>query len=171
MLETVFEQSSDLRTKESALYAIANSDVTESAGFLKNVALKHEDEKLGRTAVYALGNLLEEDKSKTSVMLEVLRNTKHSSVKEGALRMIMDDKSGSSVKVVADMLNTESDLDTRRMAVRVLGGSESDEAVPVLLKIAKDDSNLATRKEAVRALGRIGTPKAQDAIVQLLNLE
>jgi HEAT repeat protein len=52
--------------------------------------------------------------------------------------------------------------------VEALGGSESDEAVPILLDVAKTDPDVEVRTAAVLALGDIKTPKARQALLDLL---
>jgi HEAT repeat protein len=52
--------------------------------------------------------------------------------------------------------------------VEALGDTENDAAVPVLLKAAKNDKSLKVRASAVEALGNIGTPKAREALMELL---
>jgi len=52
--------------------------------------------------------------------------------------------------------------------VDTLGGSESDEAVSILVDTAKTDPEVEVRTAAVSALGEIGTPKARQALLELL---
>lgn len=52
--------------------------------------------------------------------------------------------------------------------VEALGNSESDEAVPILLDSARTDSEVEVRTAAVSALGDIKTPKARQALLDLL---
>ena len=66
------------------------------------------------------------------------------------------------------MLKTEKEPDVRRMLVYSLGETESDEAVPILLDVALNDTNNRIRAAAVSALGEIGTPKAREALLKVL---
>ena len=59
----------------------------------------------------------------------------------------------------------------RIAAIRSLGANGRDEAVPVLLNIAKTDSDTRARMAAVQALGQIGTPKAKEALLQIIGKE
>jgi len=52
--------------------------------------------------------------------------------------------------------------------VDALGNSESDEAVPILIDVAKTDPDVEVRTAAVSALGEIKTPKARQALIELL---
>jgi HEAT repeat protein len=73
-----------------------------------------------------------------------------------------------SVKVLGEMLKTEKEPDVKRMLVYSLGETESDEAVPILLDLAMNDKDNRVRAAAVSALGEIGSPKARDALLKVL---
>jgi HEAT repeat protein len=73
-----------------------------------------------------------------------------------------------SVKVLGEMLKTEKEPDVRRMLIYSLGETGSDDAVPILLEVALNDSNNRIRATAVSALGEIGTPKAREALMKVL---
>ncbi len=49
-----------------------------------------------------------------------------------------------------------------------MGNAGSDEAVPILVEVIKKDPSIKVRKDAVTALGHIGTPRAQEALVKIL---
>jgi len=73
-----------------------------------------------------------------------------------------------SVKVLGEMLKIEKEPDLRRSLVYSLGETGSDDAVSILLDVALNDSNNRVRAAAVSALGEIGTPKAREALMKVL---
>ena len=56
----------------------------------------------------------------------------------------------------------------RLVAIQALGEADSDEAVELLLEVAQTEASMDERTTAITALGRIGTPAAQDALLQVL---
>jgi len=52
--------------------------------------------------------------------------------------------------------------------INALGRPESNKAVPTPLKLAEADPHVRVLTEAVSALARIGTPAAQEALIQIL---
>jgi len=70
--------------------------------------------------------------------------------------------------VIAQILKHEKDAELRKIAAHSLAQSNSDVAVEALFYAAEQDDNVEVRKSAVMALGEIGTPKAQEALVKIL---
>ena len=65
-------------------------------------------------------------------------------------------------------LKTETNADLRQAAVWALAEHETDEAVKILLWVVKNDKSVKVRTTAVHALGEIGTPAAQQALLDVL---
>ena len=164
-LVDIFNSSNDPAVQESALYAISDHGGKTAEQLLYNTALNHPNEKLAKTAVYALADQTKDE----SLMLDILRKSKHPEVQKAALQGILDSGDvNNSVKALTEVLKTEKDNDLRVSTVNMLGDTQSDAAVPILLDTAKNDSSLKVRTSAVNALGSIGTPKAKEALKQIL---
>ena len=72
-------------------------------------------------------------------------------------------------KALTDILKTEKDPETRKVAVYALEDSDmKDEAVTTLIHVIKNDKNIEVRKAAIRVLGEIGTPKAREALMEVI---
>ena len=56
----------------------------------------------------------------------------------------------------------------KREVISALGESKSDDAVPALLDAARNDADVRVRTAAVSALGELKTPKAREALLQIL---
>ena len=61
--------------------------------------------------------------------------------------------------------------DVRKAAIHALGNTEHDAAVDVLVRVARSNADVQIRKAAVAALGQIGTPRAQEALLKILQGE
>jgi HEAT repeat protein len=126
------------------------------------------DEELARAAVLALEDAMDEDRP--DLLMEIYKKSKFPSVRKVALYSFEDmiDENEEYIPFLAEILNQEKDVDQRRMVIRMLGDSESDEAVPILEKVALEDENRRIRTEAVAALGEIGTIRAREALIRVL---
>jgi HEAT repeat protein len=194
-LKAIITASTDSATREAAMQAIGMQGGSESREILKKYVLSEQDEQLAKGAIYALGNSREAADS--SFYLDVLRNAKSLEVRKAALyqfanaagpgegrslgyaiaapgRTMRTEREGktdksSVVTTLSKIIKEEKDSELKVAAIYVLGNLRSDEAVSVLLDIAMNDSNKKARTSAVSALSNIGTPKAQDALVQILS--
>jgi len=194
-LKAIIATSTDGATREAAVQAIGMQGGSESREILKKYVLSEQDEQLAKGAILALGNSREAADS--TFYLDVLRNAKSLEVRKAALyqfanaagsgegrslghaiaapgrtmrteRESKTDKS-SVVTTLSKIIKEEKESELKVAAIYVLGNLRSDEAVSVLLDIAMNDSNKKARTSAVSALSNIGTPKAQDALVQILS--
>jgi len=81
---------------------------------------------------------------------------------------LADKRDPAAIKALGRLFKEEKDPEWREKMVDALGGSESDDAVPLLLDAAKTDPEVQVRTAAVSALGEIKTPKARQALMDLL---
>lgn len=56
----------------------------------------------------------------------------------------------------------------KKAAVYVVEDIEDEAAVPILLDIAMNDKDVRLRADAISALGEIGTPKAREALMKVI---
>jgi HEAT repeat protein len=122
---------------------------------------------MARAAVYALGEMLEEDKS--GFLLDVYRKSPFESVRRAALETSVNLGGNQSVAALGEMMKTEKDPDQRRVIVWALSDIETDDSVAILARIAKSDEDREVRRQAVAALGSIGTPASKKALRALLD--
>jgi HEAT repeat protein len=155
--------------KKAALYAIEDHEEKESANILYRVALSSDNEELAKAAVYALEDKIEDMESgDPAMLLEIYNKSKFPSVRKAALYSIEDIEGPAAIEMFAQILKTEKDPDIKRTIIYTLGDTESDDAVPILEDIALNDKDVRLRADAVSALGEIGTPKAREALMKVL---
>jgi HEAT repeat protein len=155
--------------KKAALYAIEDFEDKESANILYEVALASDSEELAKAAVYALEDRIEDmEGGDPSMLLEIYKKSKFDSVRKTALHSIEDIEGPAAIEMFAAILKTEENPDIKRTIIHALGDTESDVAVPILEDIALNDKNVKLRADAVSALGEIGTPKAREALMKVL---
>ena len=156
-------------SKKAALYAIEDYEDKESADILYRIALSSDNEELAKAAVYALEDKIEDMESgDPAMLLEIYKKSKFPSVRKAALHSIEDIEGPAAIEMFTAILKTEQDPDIKRTIIHALGDTESDDAVPILEDIALNDKNVRLRADAVSALGEIGTPKAREALMKVL---
>ncbi|UCH09680.1 MAG: HEAT repeat domain-containing protein, partial [Fidelibacterota bacterium] len=89
-------------------------------------------------------------------------------VREVAISTLGRFSSSAVIKPLTSILKSSENPDERRAAVIALIRVDSDEIVPILLDVARNDVHVKVRTEAVSTLSRLGTPAAQEALIELL---
>ncbi|UCD38976.1 MAG: HEAT repeat domain-containing protein [Fidelibacterota bacterium] len=89
-------------------------------------------------------------------------------VREVAITTLGRFSSTAVIKPLRSILKSSESPDERRAAVLALVRVDSDEIVPILLDVARNDVHVKVRTEAVSTLSRLGTPAAQEALIELL---
>ncbi|MGI9174190.1 MAG: HEAT repeat domain-containing protein [Rhodothermales bacterium] len=165
-LQAVFESADNQRVRGAALSALANQDGPGAREFLVSVASSDGDEELARMAIHALAS-----HGEIPVLLDVLRRTPHRLVRGEILVRLGFDGGREAVEALGKVVKSMEDINGRQIAAEALGDTDSEDAIPILLDVAQNDANVRVRTAAVNALSRIGTPAAQDALLQILQGE
>ncbi len=111
---------------------------------------------------------MEEDDPGIEMLLDIYKKSKFHSVRKVALYAIEDMAEAAPVNILGQILDLEKDPEMRRLIVRTLGETESDEAVPFLLKVGLEDKDKKVRMEVISALEEIGTSKAREALMKII---
>jgi HEAT repeat protein len=167
-LKDIFGTIRDREMKSRVLSVIAQRGGSEALSFLAETAINLADEELASDAVREASDVENEADARRYALLNILRKSKSSEVKQTAISCLVDEATPENIKALGQYLATETDPELRQTACESLGETENDEAVPILLEIAKNDKDMDTKRAATRALGEIASPKAQNALMELL---
>jgi HEAT repeat protein len=173
-LKEIFEAAKDEDGRRAALDGIAEwadgsgARLSNSAAvaFLLEKAVNVPDDETARDAVSALRGIEKADREK--LYEEVFRKAKSVEAKREALSGLIDAKKDRALEFVRGVLRDEPNPVLRETAVSALGEIRNDASVSILLNAAKNDADLSVRTAAVASLGEIGTPKAREALMEIL---
>jgi len=85
-----------------------------------------------------------------------------------ALEFVNGAQGGLSVSQLSMIVEKEKDPDMRRLATIGLGLSGMDSAVSILAGLASNDADHDVRSQAVAGLRKIGSPKAKEALLKIV---
>jgi HEAT repeat protein len=90
-------------------------------------------------------------------------------VREAALYGLANLDEDKALEALPSVLQEEQHPDLRRTAIYALGNIGDDRVVPLLQEVAeREGESTRVRTAAVQVLGNIGTPKAQEALLRIL---
>jgi HEAT repeat protein len=130
----------------------------QSVAFLKSFVAAADPRRLHESALNAIS--LHEDRSASTVLLDLVKNGAESRIRQRALVSIARRAESQSAAVITDAIERDPDVEVKKQAVFALSQLPKDEGIPLLIRIARTSTHPVVRKQAIYWLGQSRDPRA-----------
>ena len=166
VLVDICTSSHDPDVQEVAILALGTGGYNDAQHFLLATALNSPNPRTAKAAVISFGNLMMMDA--ISPLTTVALKARTLDARKRALEFVNGAQGGLSVSQLSMIVEKEKDPDMRRLATIGLGLSGMDSAVSILAGLASNDADHDVRSQAVAGLRKIGSPKAKEALLKIV---
>lgn len=159
----------DVEVAIQALYGLRRMGDKKSLKAIIDMYDRSDNPALRMKILYTLQRF--DDPDAVQKLIDIAKQDPDPEMRKEAINALGHHPSAKVLSVLETILTSADDVTQRRQvigALRKLGRDGADEVVPILMKVARTDPHVKVRMEAVSALGRIGTPAAQEALIQIL---
>jgi putative heme-binding domain-containing protein len=158
-------EDENLRVREAAVAAVAESRHIEAAPKLREMFAVKENKTIGARIVESLGVL--KDKEARSIIVRAMSGGEDSQLILASIAVAERIGGEELAEPLIRLIENTEDFEVRRAAVRTVGELKASAAVNPLARLAAG-KNAELRGAAAGAIARIGDPGAASALIELM---
>ncbi|TAK53969.1 MAG: HEAT repeat domain-containing protein [Bacteroidetes bacterium] len=168
-LKAIVEGKEEEDVREEAVFWIGQQETDDVLPFLTRIARNDNSEDVREKAIFSISEV--ESEAAIDSLISLSRKGHDKETRSKALFWLAEKASKKALKTIKDVLDDDDeDTEVQRQALFALTQANDDEneSVDELIKIAKTHHNRKIRKEAIFWLGQSESPKAVDALVEIV---
>ena len=167
-LKEVLTGSGDRELRGDAGFWLGQTDRDEARVILKDAAWKDPDEDIREKCIFSLSQMSSE--ASLDDLIALARGHKDIETRKHATFWLGQTAGEKAVGTLKDMAYNDADTDVQKSAMFALTQVDEDRGggVEELIKIAHDHPNPEIRKNAIFWLGQSESPKALEALVEMV---
>lgn len=155
--------------KDDAIERLGHHDSLENIKMLTYIAIRAEDNRFRRKAIFALSQI--KSRRAFNIIAALAKKEKNRQIRQSAIFWLSQNDNADSITILEELLEKEKDKEIKEYILFVISQLPENKSAPILSRIANTSSELQIRNKAMFWLDRTKDNRMFNFFLDLANEE